>query len=140
MPYIKKSQRKDLDDAIAKLLFALREAENSDRDAKGLYNYTITRLSHDYVNYHGLNYSSINDVVGILESAKNEFYRKVAAPYEDKKIKENGDVSLSPRLYSRHTYKAPPKKSIIKSIKDRFIKNKEDLQETESDEDVPLGI
>jgi len=30
--------------------------------------------------------------VGVLECAKMELYRRVAAPYEDKKKEENGDV------------------------------------------------
>jgi hypothetical protein len=34
----------------------------------------------------------VNDVVGALDGAKAEFQRRVVAPYEDKKIRENGDV------------------------------------------------
>ena len=30
--------------------------------------------------------------MGVLECCKLEFYRRVAAPYEDIKIEENGDV------------------------------------------------
>lgn len=37
-------------------------------------------------------YRDINEVMGALECAKQEFYRRVAVPYEDQKIKENGDV------------------------------------------------
>lgn len=37
-------------------------------------------------------YQGINDVIGALEGAKLEFYRRVVVPYEDKKIIENGDV------------------------------------------------
>jgi hypothetical protein len=40
----------------------------------------------------GKNYQTVNDIVGALEGAKMEFYRRAAAPYEDLKIKENGDV------------------------------------------------
>jgi len=32
------------------------------------------------------------DAIGALECAKLELYRRVAAPYEDTKIAENGDV------------------------------------------------
>jgi len=31
-------------------------------------------------------------VIGALEACKLEFYRRAVVPYEDKKIKENGDV------------------------------------------------
>jgi hypothetical protein len=40
----------------------------------------------------GKNYKHINEIIGVLECAKQEFYRRVAAPYEDTKIQENGDV------------------------------------------------
>jgi len=30
--------------------------------------------------------------MGALEGAKLEFYRRVVVPYEEKKMKENGDV------------------------------------------------
>jgi hypothetical protein len=39
-----------------------------------------------------LRYFHINKAVGVLECVKLEFYRRVAAPYEDEKIKESGDV------------------------------------------------
>lgn len=58
----------------------------------GELNYKITLLLIDYLNTHDLKYQTINDIMGALEGAKAEFYRRIAAPYEDKKIKENGDV------------------------------------------------
>jgi hypothetical protein len=39
-----------------------------------------------------LRYYHINKAVGVLECIKMEFYRRVAAPYEDTKIEQNGDV------------------------------------------------
>jgi len=45
----------------------------------------------DYYN-QGPSYQTINDIIGALEGAKMEFYRRVVVPYEDKKIKDNGDV------------------------------------------------
>jgi hypothetical protein len=60
----------------------------------GELNYTITKLLTNYAtkNYHHFGYTQMNELVGVLECAKLEFYRRVAAPYEDKKITENGDV------------------------------------------------
>lgn len=58
----------------------------------GQLNYSITKLIRFYYLNHGKGYQAINDIVGALENAKLEFYRRVAVPYEDKKIKENGDV------------------------------------------------
>jgi len=34
----------------------------------------------------------INEVIGVLECAKLELYRRVAAPYEERKRIENGEV------------------------------------------------
>jgi hypothetical protein len=42
-----------------------------------------------------LRYAHINEAVGALECAKLELYRRVAAPYEDEKMKESGDVYSS---------------------------------------------
>jgi hypothetical protein len=39
-----------------------------------------------------LRYFHLNKAIGVLECIKLEFYRRVAAPYEDLKIKEAGDV------------------------------------------------
>jgi hypothetical protein len=57
----------------------------------GELNYCITKLCLRFVS-HGVNYRQINEVVGVLECCKLEFYRRLAAPYEDTKINENGDV------------------------------------------------
>lgn len=80
MPYITQVQR----DALA-----LRHPASP-----GELNYEITKLLLDYVRngYGLLNYQSINDVLGALEGAKLEFYRRVAVPYENAKMAENGDV------------------------------------------------
>jgi len=60
-------------------------------DTAGELNFLITTFIRDYYN-RSPSYQSVNDVVGALEGAKLEFYRRIAAPYEDIKIKENGDV------------------------------------------------
>ena len=58
----------------------------------GELNYEITIKLLKYLRIHGLSYKTINDIIGALEGAKLEFYRRVAVPYEDRKIMENGDV------------------------------------------------
>ncbi len=79
MPYIKQDHREDL---------AMGHIRPKDA---GELNFLITVIIKDYYDDKG-GYQSINDVVGALEGAKLEFYRRIAAPYEDLKIKENGDV------------------------------------------------
>ena len=80
MPYISRRERLEID-ASPHLIQTV-----------GQLNYHISMLLRAYVDKHGLCYGSINDVVGVLESAKAEFQRRVVAPYEDKKIQENGDL------------------------------------------------
>jgi len=72
--------------------------QDRNRDTKsnpanpGQLNWIISDAVAYYVRSHGLNYQTINDVVGALESAKLEFYRRLAVPYENSKITTNGDV------------------------------------------------
>lgn len=77
MPYIKQDQRVPIAYGA---------------DGPGELNYLITMTVKDYLDNKGLTYQTINDIVGALEGAKLEFYRRIAVPYEDKKIEENGDV------------------------------------------------
>lgn len=58
----------------------------------GELNKAITKILIKYLHDRKLSYQTINDIVGALEGAKLEFYRRVAADYENKKIQENGDV------------------------------------------------
>lgn len=58
----------------------------------GELNYVLTKLCDEYLKRNGLTYQHINDTIGALECAKLELYRRVAAPYEDKKIQQNGEV------------------------------------------------
>ena len=59
---------------------------------KGELNFLISKLCIEWVERHGLSYDSISDVRATLGLVWDEFYRRVGAPYEDKKIEENGDV------------------------------------------------
>jgi len=61
-------------------------------ETSGELNYMITELVNLYIKEHGKNYTILNDVIGALECAKLELYRRVLIPYEDEKIKQNGDV------------------------------------------------
>lgn len=82
MPYI---------DDIAKEQITL---EGRVPQTAGELNYTITEIIDIYFQDHP-NYQGINDIVGALEGAKLEFYRRIAVPYEDQKIRQNGDVYTS---------------------------------------------
>ncbi len=83
MPYISQERR----DAI------LAGAEPKDA---GELNYAITILVDKFLQNKGrLRYAHINEVIGAMECAKLELYRRIAVPYEEQKIKESGDVYQS---------------------------------------------
>jgi len=70
----------------------LRATAQPDTADPGGLTYLLYRLCLDalpaeprYRDYHA--------VIGALEAAKLEFYRRQVAPYEDSKIAENGDVT-----------------------------------------------
>ena len=87
MPYIKKEQRAIVDQHIDKLAKAIKETGKENR--AGVLNYSVSRLLKEL---YELRYSEVNEAVGAIECIKQEYYRRVAGPYEDVKIKENGDV------------------------------------------------
>lgn len=79
MPYIDKERRTSL-------------LEQTTPENAGELNFLVTVLVDDYINYKGKSYHTLNEAIGVLECAKQELYRRIAAPYEDEKIKQNGDV------------------------------------------------
>ena len=81
MPYIKSGRR-----------IWTRPGANDIATTPGELNFQITELLIAYMEHHGLSYSTCNDIIGACEGAKLEFYRRVATPYEESKIAENGDV------------------------------------------------
>ncbi len=92
MPYIKAADRGQFDDCINRLA-ALISSEQSETSRDGMVNYIITRIINGGLLGEGITYARLNRAIGVLECAKLELYRRRAAPYEDTKIKENGDVT-----------------------------------------------
>jgi hypothetical protein len=88
MPYITSDARQRLSDVTGENLnFGVSSPDNA-----GELNYVFTCIALRYLNEKGKKYQHINDIIGALEGCKLELYRRVAAPYEDTKIRENGDV------------------------------------------------
>jgi len=86
MPYIMKEMRPAFDIHLDNI--------GPHTTSAGDLNYCISRLVGYYIKSHGKSYTTMNDCIGVLEAAKLELYRRLTAPYEDVKIKENGDVDL----------------------------------------------
>lgn len=77
MPYIPQDRRSD--------------AKYEPRNA-GELNYAISMMLVDYWRRNGERYQTINDVLGALEGAKLEFYRRIAVDHEERKRIQNGDI------------------------------------------------
>lgn len=78
MPYIKQEDR----DALER-----RTPENA-----GELNYDIHSMFESYLKKRGESYQTYNDIIGVLECAKLELYRRKVSILEDSKAKINGDI------------------------------------------------
>lgn len=54
--------------------------------------YVLTVIINSFMKHRGESFQSLAEVVAALEQTKDEFQRRVVHPYEDEKLKENGDV------------------------------------------------
>jgi hypothetical protein len=93
MPYIKEDRRLRLDDCISEMVNCLdggRYNTDSLEEILGDINYTFSRILTGLMGQPS--YNKIAMITGVLENIKQEHYRRVASPYEDKKIVQNGDI------------------------------------------------
>lgn len=90
MPYIAQEHREQLEKSINQLIADINAVTGHNQKLNGNINYVISTLLNKFYTLYG--YDSINNAIGVLECAKLEFYRKVAAPYENQKEFENGSV------------------------------------------------
>lgn len=108
MPYIKEQDREIVDANIDSIVFILRcsldgeicqQKNLTDHQTMmllGKINYCFSRILGGVMG--DASYSKVAMITGVLENIKQEFYRRVAEPYEDKKIVENGDIKEYKRL------------------------------------------
>ncbi|TRO53505.1 hypothetical protein E2P61_01105 [Candidatus Bathyarchaeota archaeon] len=87
MPYIKVKNRIKYEKVLEELVKILKVLPPEEID--GEFNYVVTKMLKEI---YPLRYFHINKAIGVLECIKLEYYRRIAAPYEDSKIKESGDV------------------------------------------------
>lgn len=87
MPYIKNDQRPEIDKVIEPLLMHIQSLPMEDQD--GALNYSVTKIIR---RVYPMRYFHLNRALGVLSAIAHELYRHVIGPYEDEKIKENGDV------------------------------------------------
>jgi hypothetical protein len=102
MPYIKEEDRRIFDTHIDDIIFILKcsldgeicQQQNlSDQQTMmllGKINYCFSRILSGVMG--DVSYSKVAMITGVMENIKQEYYRRIASPYEDKKILENGDI------------------------------------------------
>lgn len=82
MPYVKQQERPQLD----KIVELMHE---TGIEANGDLNYILYAYCKRYVKP---SYNSYKNFIGELNQCATEIERRILAPYEDEKIRENGDV------------------------------------------------
>lgn len=91
MPYINRDGREDLDLVVDSALKTLkRRSGPSFEGSLGDLNYLFSRIVAAHMGE--VSYGKIAMATGVLENVKQELYRRLAAPYEDEKIAQNGDI------------------------------------------------
>ena len=85
MPNIIKDQRKKYESAIDNLIVLLKDT------SMGEINYCLSKLIWRLFDLNK-SYANANNLFGMLHAVSNEFYRRKIAPYEDEKMKINGDL------------------------------------------------
>jgi hypothetical protein len=97
MPYLNQSRK----DQLAAILYEIEKFLTEDALEPGDLNYLISatidmeaelRTKRPRLAKASVNYAFYNSMIGALECAKLELYRRAVAPYEDKAIERNGDV------------------------------------------------
>lgn len=97
MPYIKKEDRAKYDEFIQNIVQDIKcDKVTWSYDPKrevsvGELNYLISSILWKLFDMNP-SYTFGNGIVGMLECVKQEFYRRKLGPYEDEKIKSNGDI------------------------------------------------
>jgi len=85
MPYIKPEKRKHFDEIVELM-------EEKDVKADGDLNYILYKFCRQCIKP---SYNNYKNFCGELRQCATEIERRLIAPYEDMKIKENGDIFLT---------------------------------------------
>lgn len=86
MPYLPSKQRNEVHEDLGEngITFCPENA--------GELNYVTTMFINNFLEEKGLIYANLNEMIGALECCKLELYRMIGGPYEDVKLKDNGEA------------------------------------------------
>ena len=97
MPYITQQEREAYDDTLNTLRLDLMVTTGiKGCGFSGKLNYIISTILYK-IWLRNPRYETANALIGVLECAKLEFYRRVIANYEDEENRINGDVFTPPK-------------------------------------------
>lgn len=95
MPYITDEEKEKFMSQIAGLVDLIR--------SKGDLNFVISEITGQLILRDGASYTITSNWIGGVRDADRELTRRLLNPYEDIKIRENGDVPSFRRIIN--TYK-----------------------------------
>jgi len=87
MPYIDPKLRTKYNAVMAYI-----RGRDDSLESSGELNYLITKMCLEYLEKKEKNYTTYNEIVGVLECAKQEFYNRAVKEYEKIKCENNGDI------------------------------------------------
>ena len=85
MPYITKQEKTELKPLLDQVSIS----------TPGSLTYAVSILMMSYLKptvNNPLSFTSLNSVIGAVERALDEFKRRILDPYEQQKIRDNGDI------------------------------------------------
>ena len=94
MPYLIKELRYELDN-IGELDVLRRYLSSLDfKHFIGALNYIVFSIVREWFSLQTreLSYFELASIIGTIDCSKEEIRRRILNPYEDKKMKDNGDV------------------------------------------------
>ena len=92
MPYVAEKWKYKYQKCLENLAFRLVEDTGGGRENSGVVVYAIYLLLKRIYGREASDFEVKSNALKVLESAKLEFYRRIIVPYEEEKIKINGDV------------------------------------------------
>lgn len=85
MPYISQERRISLEVSVG-------NQPTDPPHSAGELCYLFSQQIQRYLDFHPNRFDTFAEIMGALVLTGLEFYRRIVVPYENKKLKENGDV------------------------------------------------
>ena len=99
MPYITQEERLKVNPEIDRMVDLIQQNNWN----VGLINYIFSTILWTWFKQVP-SYPTINGIVGVLGCVKDEFYKRIASPYENIKKEINGDLHVAPKAWDKWTH------------------------------------